>query len=145
MVMMDYQFVWFKWVSKPFSIIFWNCLKAGYFPAAWKEISVVPVQKKKRNKQVLNNYRPVSLLRICSKLFEKIIFDTILQHLMLNKLLNPNQSVFMPGDSSFDSNLSLEIRGISLHISKAFDQVWHERLYIYICLGVNGDVLTLIF
>ena len=101
--------------------------------------------KKKRNKQVLNNYQPVSLLRICSKLFEKIIFDTILQHLMLSKLLNPNQSAFMPGDSSFDANLSLEIRGISLHISKAFDQVWHERLYIYICLGVNGDVLTLIF
>ena len=101
--------------------------------------------KKKRNKQVLNNYQPVSLLRICSKLFEKIIFDTILQHLMLSKLLNPNQSAFMPGDSSFDANLSLEIRGISLHISKAFDQVWHERLYIYICLGVNVDVLTLIF
>ena len=88
--------------------------------------------KKKRNKQVLNNYQPVSLLRICSKLFQKIIFDTILQHLMLSKLLNPNQSALMPGDSSFDANLSLEIRGISLHISKAFDQVWHERLFIYV-------------
>ena len=36
----------------------------------------------------------------------------------------------MPGDSFFDANLSLEIRGVSLDISKAFDQVWHERLFI---------------
>ena len=69
---------------------------------------------------------------------------------MANKLLNPNQSGFMPGDScihqlisiiheihvSFDANPSLEIRGVFLDISKAFDQVWHERLIYKIkCMG----------
>ena len=44
--------------------------------------------KKKENKQILNNYRPVSLLPICRNLFEKIIFDTIFQHLTVNKLVN---------------------------------------------------------
>ena len=78
-------------ISKPLSIIFRNCLKAGYFPTAWKKANVVPVHKK-GNRQILNNYRLVSLLPICSKLFEKIIFDTIFQHLTVNKLLNPNQS-----------------------------------------------------
>ena len=47
-------------ISKPLSIIFRSCLKAGYFPAAWKKANVVPVHKK-GNKQILNNYRPVSL------------------------------------------------------------------------------------
>ena len=63
-------------ISKPLSIIFRNCLKAGYFPTAWEKANVVPVHKK-GNSQILNNYRPVSLLPICSKLFEKIVFDTI--------------------------------------------------------------------
>ena len=76
-------------ISKSLSI-FRNCLKAAYFLTAWKKANVVPVHKK-GNKQILSNYRPVSLLPICSKLFEKIIFDTIFQHLMANKLLNPNQ------------------------------------------------------
>ena len=79
MVMTGYQFVCFKWAlinnPPPPSLIFRNCLKAGYFPAAWKKANVVPVHKKGK-KQILNNYRPVSLLPICSKLFEKIIFDT---------------------------------------------------------------------
>ena len=114
---------------------------------------------KKGNKQILSNYRPVSLLPICSKRFEKIIFDTIFQHLMVNKLLNPNQSGFMPGNScihqlisiiheiyaSFDANPSLEVRGVFLDISKAFDQEWHEGLIYKIeYMGVNGDLLALI-
>ena len=63
-------------ISKPLSIIFQNCLIAGYFLRAWKKASVVSVHKK-GDKQILNNYWPVSLLLICSKMFEKIIFDTI--------------------------------------------------------------------
>ena len=58
-------------IFKPLSIIFLNCLKAGYFSTAWKKANIVPVHKK-GNKQILNNYQPVSLLPICNKLFEKI-------------------------------------------------------------------------
>ena len=42
-------------ISKLLSIKFRNCLKAGYFLAAWKKINVVPIHKKE-NKQILNNY-----------------------------------------------------------------------------------------
>ena len=41
--------------SKPLSIIFRDCLKAGYFPTAWKKANVVPVHKK-GSKQILSNY-----------------------------------------------------------------------------------------
>ena len=71
----------------------------GYFPAAWKIASVVPVHKK-GNKQIPNNYRTISLLHICGKLFEKIIFNDIFQILTENKLFKPNRSGFMPGDCS---------------------------------------------
>ena len=129
-------------------------------PGSTEEGQWCPCPQKKGNKPILNNYRPVSLLPICSKLFEKIVFDTVFQHLTVNKLLNPNQSGFLPGGScvhhqlisiihemyaSFDANPSLEVRGVFLNISKALDLVWHEGLIYKIkCMGVKGDLLALI-
>ena len=51
------------------------------------------------NYQLINNYRPVSLLPIFGKIFERIIFDNIYRYLDEHNLLNPNQSWFRPKDS----------------------------------------------
>ena len=53
---------------------------------------------KKNDKQLINNYRPVSLLPIFGKIFERIIFDNIYRYLDEHNLLNPNQSEFRPKD-----------------------------------------------
>ena len=60
-------------IVKPLSIIFKNCLQSTSFPNNWKKSNVVPIHKK-GDKQ---NYRPVSLLPICGKIFERIIFNPI--------------------------------------------------------------------
>ena len=57
-----------------------------------------PVHKK-GDKKLINDYRPVSLLPICSKIFAKIIFNSLFEYLENNKLLNCNQSGFRSGDS----------------------------------------------
>ena len=61
-----------------------------------------------------------------------------------NNLISPNQSKFRPGDSCINKLLSitheiyksfddgLEVRGVFLDISKAFDKVWHEGTYFQI-------------
>ena len=97
---------------------------------------IIPAHKK-NDKCSLNNYRPVSLLPICGKIFERIIFTNVFLFLEDNNLLAPNQSSFRPNDScinqllsivhsiysDFDHNPSLEVRGSFLDISKAFDKV----------------------
>ena len=123
-------------IIKPLSIIFPKCLKCSTFPDDWKKRNIVPVHKRS-SKQLVNNYRPVSLLPICSKIFEKVIFDSIFNFMIQNNLLNSCQSGFRPNDScinklisithniycAFDANPSLEVRGVFVDLSKAFDKV----------------------
>ena len=139
-------------------LIFKNCLSSNTFPDVWKKANVIPVHKK-GGKQVLKNYRPVSLLLICGKTFEKLIFNPLYSFFEDHKLLNPYQSGFKKNDScrnrlvsitheiysAFDCNTSLEVRGVFLDLCKAFDKVWHDGLiYKLKSLGISGSLLKLI-
>ena len=53
-------------VTHPLTLIFQTSLVAGIFANDWKKANIVPIHKK-NDKQVVSNYRPVSLLPICSK------------------------------------------------------------------------------
>ena len=144
-------------IAKPLSIIFHNCIKSGSFLYTWKESNVIPVHKK-NDKQLINNYRPVSLLPIFGKIFERILFNNIYKYLDEHNLLSPNQLRFRPKDScayqlleithnifsSFDCNPALETRAVFLDISKAFDKVWYEGLVFKLkSVGISGNLLTL--
>ena len=144
-------------VLKPLSIIFKNCLESGSFPNNWKKSNVVRIHKI-GDKQLLQNYQPVSLLPICGKIFERIIFNPIFEYLKENSLLCPIQSGFRPFDScenqllsiaheiyaNFDQHPTLEIRANFLDISKAFDKVWHEGLLAkFERIGISGNLLSL--
>ena len=102
------------------------------------------------------NYRPISLLPILAKVFEKIIFKNLYNYLTANKLITKNQSGFRPGDSCTNQLLSLvheihesfdrglEVRSIYLDMSKAFDKVWHEGLIFKLEQnGIEGKLLNL--
>ena len=123
-------------IERPPSIIFKNCLQTGTFPNNEKKSNVVPIHKK-GDKQLLQNYRPVSLLPVCSKIFERIVFNPMLEFLEENNLLCQHQSGFHSSNSSqsqllsivhdiyasFDQIPTLEVRANFLDISKAFDKV----------------------
>ena len=50
------------------------CLNTGKFPSEWKKGNDVPIHKKD-DKQNVKNYCPVSLLPICGKIFERLIYN----------------------------------------------------------------------
>ena len=60
-------------VVEPLSVIYKNCIDSGIFPDIWKRSHIIPIYKKKNDKRIINNYRSVSLLPICGKIFEHII------------------------------------------------------------------------
>ena len=124
----------------------------AFFLIFGKKTNIIPVHKKS-DKQIIDNYRPVSLLPICGKMFEKLLFNSIFKFLDDNNIFSSNESGFRPSDSceyqllpivhdiyaSFDCCPSLEVRGVFLDISKAFDRVWHEGLiYKLQSLGISG-------
>ena len=111
------------------------------------------------SKNVLNDYRPISLLPIFSKTFEKIIYDSVYCYFMNNKLLNQCQSGFQKGDScvsqllkitndiftNLDSDPSTENWSIFLDMSKVFDKVWLEGLLYKLRLyGIHGNLYNLL-
>ena len=57
----------------PLLLNFRGYVDTGVYPDTWKKSNIVPLLKK-GEKQIVNNYRPVSLLLIWGKILEKIIF-----------------------------------------------------------------------
>ena len=145
-------------IAIPLKLIYEQVLATGIFPNIWKSANLTPIHKK-GDKQLVKNYRPISLLPICGKIFEKIIFNQLYLFFTSNNLITKNQSGFRSGDSttnqlltlvkkiheSFDNRNSLEVRFVFLDISKAFDKVWHEGVIFKLKQnGVGGNVINLL-
>ena len=143
-------------IYKPLEMIFKQCIETGFFPSEWKKASIVPIHKK-GDKQTLENYRPVSLLHICGKILERLMFNEMFNFFIENKLISSNQSGFKPGDSCINQLLSitheiyksfdvgLEVRSVFLDISKAYDKVWHDGIiYKLTQNGISGNLLNLL-
>ena len=120
--------------------------------------NIIPAHKKE-DKTLINNYRPISLLPIFGKIFERVIYNSLFNYFLSNKLFTPSQSGFLPGDScitqllsiiheietAFDENPTVDVRGVFLDISKAFDKVWHDglifKLYLKIIFTIESKEL----
>ena len=76
------------------------------FPDIWKKANVVPVHKKDK-KNMLKNYLSISLLPIFSKTFEKVIYNSMFNHFVSNKLLTTSKSGFLYRDSCIAQLLSI--------------------------------------
>ncbi len=142
----------------PLLMIFKDCLNQGVYPSFWKKSNICPIHKKE-SKNLIKNYRPISLLPVFDKIFEKIIHDAMYNYFTSNDFFTKFQSGFKKGDScvlqllaivhniykNLDNTPSTDTCGFFLDMSKAFDKVWHDGLIFKLKMyGIEGNLLSLI-
>ena len=121
-------------------------------------VNFIPIHKKDKN-NIVQNYLPISLLPIFSKVFEKLIFTSLYSYYIGNNLISKKQSGFIKHDSTTNQLLSItymiqsaldcdppkEVRSIYLDISKVFDKVWHQDLIFKLKQnGIQGKMLEIL-
>ena len=138
----------------PLSIFFNKLILFGRFPQAWKFANVTPVFKK-GDKQLLNNYWPISLLSGVGKTMERAVHKHVYNYCIQHHIFTASQSGFIQGDSTTYQLLHLydtfceavdngkEVRVVFLDITKAFDRVWHKGLLHKLkTIGISGNLLN---
>ena len=143
-------------LSVPLTTVFTACPQENIWPSAWKEARVVPVHKRSSRSDP-KNYRPISLLSVVGKVFERIVAEVICRHLSENYLLSDQQFGFRPGRSTSDLLMLLtrnwqdalddgqDTVVVALDIAGAFDRVWHGGLLEKLrAKGIQGDLLLLL-
>ena len=141
-------------ISLPLSIVFQKSLNEGILPSDWLKACVTAIYKKGQ-KDLPDNYRPVSITSIICKLMESIVRDKIVEHMTYNNLFSKKQHGFVPKKNCM-TNLLICIEMwtqlledgeavdvIYTDFSKAFDSVPHLRLLQKMTgLGITGSTLA---
>ena len=133
------------------------CLKESCFPDCWKVSLVFPVFKNLGERSTAKNYCLVSLFSVVSKVFEKLVNNSIVDHLAKYGIFSDFQYGFRSSRSTTDFltvvsdriarafNRSGPTQDVALDISKAFDRVWHAGLpHKLTSYGISGQVFGLI-
>lgn len=131
----------FPIISKHLCHIYDYCIEKSVFPKIWKKSLVQPLPKVD-NPSEFNSLRPVSVLCVPAKIFEKILNSKIINHLDKFSIMSPIQSGFRTKYSCTTALLTITddiLRAIDkkqlvflvlLDFTKAFDRIKHNLLIV---------------
>ena len=141
-------------VVSPISHVCRLSLIQGYFPQELKLAKIVPLYKS-NDPSHFNNYRPISLLSVFSKIIEKVMYERLYDYLITLQILYEYQFGFQKNKSTYMALIALTDKitkamergelciGLFIDFRKAFDTVDHsillDKLYHYGIRGVAHD------
>ena len=139
-------------ICEPLSVLFNKSLSTGVVPCDWKISAITPILKS-GDPSLVNNYRPISLLSLTSKLLERIVHEALLIHVLKHNYISEKQFGFRPGSSTTEAILaatrdwhnslerSASVACIFFDLSKAFDYLPHSLILTsLIRVGVCGSL-----
>lgn len=118
------------------TILYNAILRTGHFPSIWKNSIIIVIPKAGKPENELGSYRPISLLSVLSKIFERLFLRTLLNYTKLPD----HQFGFRKGHGTTEQchrvvhfiQKSLQMGHFCcaalLDIQQAFDRVWHPGL-----------------
>ena len=127
-------------ISESLSRIINHCITTGKFPTKWKVANVTPIYKDKGCKSEISNFRPILVLPVLSKVFERHNATSLRSHLKENDLLYGLQSGFRKSFSTetalirlldqllFDHDENRVSGLVFADYRKAFDLIDHSIL-----------------
>jgi hypothetical protein len=138
-------------LAEPLAMLYNLVNQTGNIPKSWKQTRVVMLHKKK-TKDDVKNYRPLSMSNHIGKIWERLVNSALKEHLEENGLLDPNQHGFRNGMGTQTNLLQmwehimdkLEKEGAlvefwSFDLTKAFDLLDHNQvLNLLKKAGVTG-------
>lgn len=120
--------------------IFNAILRTNHIPDQWKVSQIIMIPKPGKSRDVAESYRPISLLPILSKMFEKLLLKRMTETLTSNNIVPDHQFGFRVKHSTIEQlhrvthkiSESLENKefcaAVFLDVKQAFDKVWHTGL-----------------
>ena len=126
-------------IAKPITYLINLTISSGEIPSQWKEAKVTPIFKAGK-KDDENNYRPISVLPLVSKVMERAVQVQLLAFFEINKVLSVYQSGFRKKHSTETAVVHLvdhilehmdkqQLTGAAfIDLKKAFDLVDHKCL-----------------
>jgi hypothetical protein len=120
--------------------IFNGALSNNVFPQAWKEATVIGIPKPGKPKSEPTSYRPISLLNVLGKIYERLIYKRLKDYADAKSLIPDEQYGFRTGHSCIQQvhriveHISAGFQrgamtgALFFDIAKAFDKVWHNGL-----------------
>ena len=127
------------YIENALVFMFNTSLETSQFPDCWKNARITPIFKE-GDRAERSNYRPISVLPVISRLFEKLVFNQLYEYLVKNKLIHPGQSGFLKLHSTLTCLLKNTddwysgldtgqmVGTVFIDLKKAFDTVDHDLL-----------------
>ena len=138
--------------------LFNTIIETGKITSIWKKGKIIPIPKNKENKIKVDKFRPISLLSVVGKVFEKVIMTRLNALVVETNMIPKTQSGFVKGKSTLNNQIILQQKihdtfarkeimvAVFLDIKKAYDCVDRKLLIKELKqMGLRGKVSNCIY